>query len=418
MKNIYLFLILILSFQLLHSQKDKCLTPTPPMGWNSWNWHGKQEINETIVLETIDAIVESGLRDAGYEYVVIDGGWRDVKLGENGELLPHPVKFPNGIKPLADYAHSKGLKFGLHTVPGTHDCGGDKVGGFGHEEVQIQQFVDWGLDFVKLDKCRFSLEENSDNLPADPRWTAGWANEENVEAVYTKWHNILKNCGRDIVFSISAYKYRDWYPGICNMARTTGDINARIHKGGAIFDIAPGERSEYRHSSVMGIAEENNKYAAFAGNCYWNDPDMMVTGNQGMTLEEEKAHFALWCIMSSPLFLGNDPRIISEEEKSIVMNEVAISVNQDPTEQGMRVKTSGNSEIWRKKLSGGKYAVLILNRDKNQPSNIKLSLKELGITPRMNMYDVFEEKTIQSKKNTMIFSIEPHSCQFLLFSPK
>ena len=417
MKNLSLFLILIFSFQFVHSQKDKCLTPTPPMGWNSWNWHGKQDINETIVLETIDAIVKSGLRDAGYEYVVIDGGWRDVKLGENGGLLPHPVKFPNGIKPLADYAHSKGLKFGLHTVPGTHDCGRDKVGGFGHEEVHIQQFMDWGLDFVKVDKCVFTLDENSGYPPTDPRWTAGWANEENVEAVYARWQKILDNCGRDIVFSISAYKYRDWYPGTCNMARTTGDINSRIHAGGAIFDLVPGEQQQRRHSSVMEIAEENNKYASFAGNCYWNDPDMMVTGNQGLSYEEQKAHFALWCIMSAPLFLGNDPRSMTDEEKSIIMNEVAISVNQDPTEQGMRIKKTGNSEIWRKKLSGGKYAVLILNRDKSQPSDIELSLKELGITSRVNIYDIFEEKAIQGKKKTITLSVEPRSCQFLFLSP-
>src|SRR5690242_19416447 len=128
------------------------LAPAPPMGWNSWNWFGKDQINEKIVREVIDAIVKNGLRDAGYKYVVVDGGWRDTVLGPNGELRADPHKFPHGIKALADYAHSKGLKFGLHTVPGTWDCGGDKVGGYGHEKVQIQQFVNWGIDFIKLDK--------------------------------------------------------------------------------------------------------------------------------------------------------------------------------------------------------------------------------------------------------------------------
>ena len=108
------------------------------MGWNSWNTFGKQKVNERLITQVIDAIVESGLREAGYKYVVIDGGWRDTKLGPHGELLPNPEKFPHGIKPLAEYAHSKGLKLGLHTVPGTHDCTGDPVGGYGHEAIQVR----------------------------------------------------------------------------------------------------------------------------------------------------------------------------------------------------------------------------------------------------------------------------------------
>jgi len=126
------------------------LAPTPPMGWNSWNWFGKQAINEQIVRGVIDAMATNGLRDAGYDYVVVDGGWRANHLGTNGELLTDPVKFPHGMKSLADYAHAKGFKFGVHTVPGTLDCGGDPVGGYGHEAVQVRQFVNWGLDFIKL----------------------------------------------------------------------------------------------------------------------------------------------------------------------------------------------------------------------------------------------------------------------------
>ena len=146
MKALFSIILLSLAFNAL-SQNAKILAPTPPMGWNSWNWFGKTEINENNIRECIDAIVAQGLMDAGYEYFVIDGGWRDTKLGPNGELQANPKKFPHGIKVLADYAHSKGLKFGLHTVPGTHDCGGDLVGGFGHEEVQVKQFVDWGARF-------------------------------------------------------------------------------------------------------------------------------------------------------------------------------------------------------------------------------------------------------------------------------
>jgi alpha-galactosidase len=150
----FIFYVFVFTGLNTFGQKDPDLAPTPPMGWNSWNYFGKHDINEKIVYEVIDAMVEHGLRDAGYNYVVIDGGWRDVKLSPEGKLLPHPEKFPNGIKPLADYAHERGLKFGLHTVPGTHDCGGDEVGGYNREELHIQQFVEWGLDFVKVDLCR------------------------------------------------------------------------------------------------------------------------------------------------------------------------------------------------------------------------------------------------------------------------
>ncbi len=388
MKKIIVILIVVFAQQTF-AQQNKELAPTPPMGWNSWNWFGKYGINEDNIKECMDAVVDEGLLDAGYDYFVIDGGWRDVKLNEKGELLPNPERFPNGIKVLADYAHSKGLKFGLHTVPGTHDCGGDAVGGFGHEEVQIQQFVDWGLDFIKLDKCKY----------AD-----GW-NEELLKQTYEKWRGILDNCGRDIVLSISAYTWRDWYPEVGQMARTTGDIKARVSKG-AVFDGIP--------LSVMGVSETNNESAKYAGNGYWNDPDMIATGEQGLTVEEQKVHFALWCIMSSPLILGNDPRNMTSEEKAIITNEVAISVNQDPTEQGRRIKKEGNSEVWVKNLADGKKAVLLLNRDARNTQKIQISLEKLGITGKTKIYNIYEKKNMKKATESISGEVSPLSGLFLL----
>jgi len=389
-----IFIVLVVVFQTAIAQQVKNLAPTPPMGWNSWNWFGKKGINEEIAKQCIDAIVDQGLLDAGYKYFVIDGGWRDTKLGPNGELLPHPVKFPHGIKVLADYAHSKGLKFGLHTVPGTADCGGDPVGGFGHEEIQVKQFVDWGLDFIKLDKCRY----------AD-----GW-NETLLKETYEKWHNLLKNCGRDIVLSISAYTWRDWYPEVGQMARTTGDIRAKVN-GGAVFDSA--------RLSVCAVALENNESAQYAGNGYWNDPDMMVTGNQGLTLEEQKAHFALWCIMSSPLILGNDPRNMSPEEKEIILNKVAISVNQDPTEQGKLIKTEkGNTEIWAKNLKGGAKAVLLLNRNDKESQNINITATDIGIKGQATIQDIYTGDDLGVFVDSFCSDVAPHSGLFLLINPK
>lgn len=403
--KLLLTILLSLSTLLTHAQIHKN-APTPPMGWNSWNYFGKAAINETLIRETIDAMAASGLRDAGYQYVVVDGGWRDTVLGPNGELLVDKKKFPSGMKALSDYAHSKGLKFGLHTVPGTHDCGCDPVGGWGHEEVQFKQFLEWGVDFIKLDRCRFSLDENPQYPRNDKRWFAGWDKEgKNIEAAYTKWSQMIEKSGRPIVLSASAYRFYDWYPKLTNMGRTTGDVKSK-QSGGAIFDT-PSERS------VMAIAMKNSASAAEAGNGYWNDPDMLVTGDQGLTLDQQRSHFALYCIMSSPLILGNDVRKMSAEEKSILLNKQAIAVNQDPTEQGKRIKADGQKEIWAKRLKNGDYAVLLLNRNAASSETITLTGKDLGLG-RLKLSDI-SGADIQGKDSYTVL-LRPHESAFLIVS--
>lgn len=406
MKNLLLIILLAISCQGSVKKDFSELALTPPMGWNSWNWFGKNTINEKVVREVIDAMVSEGLRDAGYIYVVIDGGWRDSKLGPNGELLSHPEKFPNGMKPLADYAHSKGLKFGLHTVPGTHDCGGDPVGGYGNEEVHLQQFINWGIDFIKMDKCKYFGELPDTSQAVD---TNGWS-EDFLKDVYVNWSNLLRECDREILFSISAYVWRDWYPEVGHMARTTRDIKARLGnpKLEAIFDANP------YHRSVMGVAEENNKSADFAGNGYWNDPDMMVTGEQGLSFEEQKVHFALWVIASAPLFLGNDPRVMTQDEKDIILNKNAIRINQDPREQGKRIKVEGDTEIWAKKLSNGDVAVLMMNRNKTESKKIKLDISEIAMPQVVYIEDIYAKEEIGSFSGSITRDINPLSGDFLL----
>lgn len=369
------------------------------MGWNSWNWHGKRDINEKVVEETIDAMVATGLRDAGYRYVVVDGGWRDTKLGPGGELRSHPTRFPGGMKRLAEYAHRRGLKFGLHAVPGTHDCGGDAVGSHGCEELHLRQFIDWGLDFLKLDKCRF-----------EPGWT-----EEALQATYTRWSQRLAGCGRDILFSISAYVFRDWYPDVCHMARTTYDIRARIHQGGAGFDD-PVPRENFL--SVMAVAEQNNQSASRGGRGYWNDPDMLVTGDQGLTPDEQRAHFALWCVMSSPLMLGSDPRQMSAVEREILLNTECIAVNQDATEQGRRIKVEGRTELWAKRLQGGRVAVLLLNRDPVSTRSITLRGSDVGLPGKWQARDLFARRDLGAPEAVLTKSTPPHAGWFLLVSPR
>lgn len=414
MRNLHkhLLFILIFGWSLATAQEsDKAnniLAKTPPMGWNSWNWFGKDNINENLIREVIDAMVSEGLKDAGYTYVVVDGGWRADELGPNGELKVDKKKFPNGMKALADYAHSKGLKFGLHTVPGSHDCGCDKVGGWGNEEVQVKQFEDWGLDFVKLDRCRFSLDKNPDYPKKDPRWFAGWGkNGENIEKAYAKWHKLLQAADRDILLSASAYKYYDWYPQFANMGRTTGDIRSK-QSGGAIF------QAKNNKHTVMAIANKNNQAYKFARPGYWNNPDMLVVGEQGLTQAEQEIHFALWSIMSAPLILGNDPRNMKDYEKDIITNKTAIMVDQDPGGQGKRIKKEGTCEVWVKRLKGDKLAVLLFNTDGEQTRPAKVTWKELGINGEKLLYDIFKKQKIGVSDDHYETKLLPRSGRFML----
>lgn len=370
------------------------------MGWNSWNWHGKKDINEQVVRETIDAMVSSGLRDAGYDYVVIDGGWRGTELGPNGELTIHEGRFPGGIKPLAEYAHARGMKLGLHTVPGSHDCGGDKVGGLGHEEVHVAQFAEWGIDFVKLDRCVLK--------------TGGGWNEGVIKTVYHKWARLMNEADPEMVLSISAYEYRDWYPEIAAMARTTLDISARGTYG-AIFEREVPQRN---HISVMRVADLNNLQAVHAGNGYWNDPDMLVTGEQGLTEAEQEAHFALWCVMTSPLMLGNDPRDMSDFELDLITNSVAIEINQDPTEQGRRIFQDGEAEVWVKRMVDGQVAVLLLNRGTEQLEEFHFDASAIAASAKSyTVRDVFAKQTMTSA-GILEAEIGPRSSKFYLVTPR
>jgi alpha-galactosidase len=416
MNNILPFLYLVV-FILIntnsYSQKNPDLARTPPMGWNSWNWHGKKDINEQVIRETIDAIVREGLRDAGYNYVVIDGGWRDTKLGPDGELLPHPTKFPNGIKPLADYARANGLKLGLHIVPGTNDCLGDPVGSYNHEEVHLNQFIEWGIDFIKLDLCRHLKDPCSECEKNELGWS-----ENLIYNTYTKWSKLLYNSGRDILYSVSSYKFRDWNPEYCNMSRTTDDIRCRVYGSwenkyyGASFD------EKDNPGSVMAIADINNMSAKFAGNGYWNDPDMMVTGDQGLSIDEQKAHFALWCIMSSPLILGNDPRFMTAAELDIILNMEAIGVDQDTTEQGLRINKKGDAEIWAKKLQNGNMALLLLNRNPTESIDIEVRFKDINLQGKVKVKDIYLHKDLGYFRNSITRKTDPHAASFFILSNK
>ena len=385
--------------------------PTPPMGWNSWNYF-KKGVTAVDAKECIDAIVSSGLKDAGYDTFVIDGGWRAKSINEMGELVPHPIKFPNGIKPLVDYAHQRGLRFGLHTVPGTHDCGKDRVGSYGIEELHIQQFIDWGVDFVKLDKCKLFLDDSCEE--SEPRY--GCWDEEELEATYRKWRAILDEQESEIVLSISAYKFRTWNPEVANMSRTTGDIACRATSQKRAF-FGEEERCEDTNKkvfSVLRIADVNNLYADYAGPGYFNDPDMLVTGAaHGLSEDEQRSHFALWCIMTSPLFLGNDPRVMTDIEQSIILNKEAIAINQDNTEQGKKIDFYNNIDVWKKNLSDGSVAILMVNRSLEEEMTYTLCFDQVGIESAQSIYDVFDDFEMNTVENCTEYTLRPHACRFL-----
>jgi len=369
------------------AQKRPELAPTPPMGWNSWNWYGPK-VTEPDVVAAIDILASSGLRDAGYNYIVIDGGWREDFLDADGKLLPSADRFPRGMKWLAEYAHSKGFKFGLHIVPGRYDCRGNRIGSYGNEQTHLAQFLDWKLDFLKLDRC--TLAKAGDNDPGG--WTPARVRKE-----YTKWSEIFRNCGRDILLSVSNYKFTDWYPELSNMGRTTGDINAH-YRGGAEFDKGENKSPEKPSWgwSVMAIADTNNQHAKHAGNGYWNDAEMLVTGDPNLTHEEQKAHFALWCVMSAPLFLGNDPRLMTPEELALISNRELIAINQDPTEQGSRILSANGAEVWMKKLRNNEYAILLLNRHR-APGEITVNFEKLGLPKTMRVRNLYDKKDLGEK---------------------
>ncbi|MRT91992.1 glycoside hydrolase family 27 protein [Ancylomarina sp. 16SWW S1-10-2] len=391
--RLLLITILISNMSFTYAQKVKGITPTPPMGWNSWNAYKKKNVNEQTIYKTIDLMVSDGYKAAGYNYVIIDGGWRGHKLDSKGRITVDSIKFPHGIKAMADYAHSKGLKFGLHVTPGTQDCGGDEVGMYGHEEANLKQFESWGLDMLKIDRCQ--MNGASDN----------W-DEEATREVYLKWSKLLAHASRPILFSISAYVYRPWYPQYCNMARTTGDLwgFSRSH-----FD---GDQH-----SIMKIADLNNECADFAGNGYWNDPDMLVVGNPALTFDEQKTQFALWCIMTSPLMMGNDLSETSTEVHDLLTNKMAIRVNQDTTEQGRRIfrrsVVGAGNEIWLKHLNNGDVAVVFLNRSDEAKSQ-NLYFDDLKLSNHVKVYDIFDKKDMSTMSEKIAVSLDKHACRFFL----
>jgi alpha-galactosidase len=335
MKKILLFTLALAALNCF-GQKFENLALTPPMGWNSWNKFACN-VNEKMLREAADAMVSSGMKDAGYIYIVVDDCWHGQR-DSLGFIHPDPVNFPSGIKALTDYIHSKGLKFGIYSCAGNKTCAG-RPAGRGHEYQDALQYAKWGVDYLKYD----------------------WCDTEGLNAVgaYTTMRDALHNAGRPIVFSLCEWGNNKpwlWGASVGHLWRTTGDITAKFDE-----DVSYGNWSARGAMHILDMQEGLRQYA---GPDHWNDPDMLEVGN-GMTVSEDRAHFSMWCMIAAPLMAGNDLSNMSKETHDIMTNKDVIAVDQDPLGiEGFKFAARDSVETWFKPLKNGDWAVCFLNRSK------------------------------------------------------
>jgi len=305
---------------------------TPPMGWNSWNKFGCN-VSEKLIMDMADKMVETGMKDAGYEYVVIDDCWQ-VDRDSLGFIQADPDRFPHGMKYLADYIHSKGLKFGLYSCAGSYTCQG-RPGSRGHQFQDALMYAKWGVDFLKYDWC-------SDE-------------GQNAQAAYATMSDAIKESGRPIILSICEWGEHEpwkWGKGIGHLWRVTADIRDCYQ---CLFD--------WGGVGVLNVIDKMADLYPYAGPGHWNDAEMLEVGNGGMTKDEYITHFSMWCMLAAPLMAGNDLTKMDKDTHEILTNKEVIAVDQDPMgEQGRRFMDMGEKEIWAKPLSNGELAVCFLNR--------------------------------------------------------
>jgi alpha-galactosidase len=357
------------------------LAKTPPMGWNSWNkFHA--DIDDKTVRLAADALVTSGMRDAGYAYVVIDDGWQGSRDAQ-GVLQPN-AKFPD-MKALSDYVHRKGLKLGIYSSPGPRTCGGFE-GSYGNEAIDARTWASWGIDYLKFDWCSASRIWKDTDMPA----------------VYQRMGEALRDAGRPIVFSLCQYgraNVQEWGPRAGgNLWRTTGDI----------FD---------RYESMASIGFSQAPLAPFAGPGHWNDPDMLEVGNGGMTANEYRTHFSLWALLAAPLMAGNDLQGMSTETASILLNKEVIAVDQDPLGRAAtRVAASDGREVWAKPLASGAVAVGLFNRG-NADADVTVRWSDVAIPAPRRIRDLWAHRDLTAISDSHTTRVPSHGVVLLLVAP-
>lgn len=370
------------------------LAPTPPMGWNSWNTFGG-DITEELIRQSADAFISEGLVDAGYQYVVIDDGWEAKERDKEGRLVADPDRFPNGIKPLADYVHSKGLKFGIYSCAGTHTCMG-LPSSYGNEELDAQTFASWGVDSLKYDYCYVPPGVHGPTL-------------------YKRMGQALRATGRDILYSI------------CNWGREE-PWKWAASTGGHMWRTTDDILDSWESVEKIGFGQEGLE--CYAGPNHWNDPDMLVVGmygkgnhpsHVGCTDSEYVAHFSLWCLLAAPLMMGCDVRNMTPLTKEILTNPEAIAVDQDLVgRQGFRVgEDIFKGQVWAKPLVDGSIAVGLFNRSAKHPRTIPLAWESVGLHDRRPamVRDLWKREDLGVFTGSFCAPVEPHGCLLLKLTP-
>lgn len=387
--QLFVFFFVLITFG-ASAQKFDGLAMTPPMGWNSWNKFSC-DVSERLIMQMADEMVISGMQDAGYEYIVIDDCWQ-VARDANGEIVVDKDRFPHGMKYLADYVHSKGLKFGIYSCAGTKTCQ-NRPGGRGHEYQDARTYARWGVDYLKYDWCNTGTQD--------------------AKSSYSTMRDALYTAGHPIVFSLCEWgdsKPWEWAKDVGHLWRTTGDIDDRW-------------------DAMIPLLDKNRDLAKYAGPGYWNDPDMLEVGNGGMTNEEYKTHFSLWCMLAAPLMAGNDLGNMSPETKAILTNSEIIALDQDKLgKQSFCYRDNGDYEIWIRKLDGKEKAALLLNRsdeEKTVQVDFNVLLKASDEWEKVpykmedyNVRDLWEHKDIPVEKNMVYMTLPPHSVKVYRFSKK
>lgn len=330
------------------------LAKTPPMGWNSWNKF-RGEVSDRLVREIADAMVRTGMRDAGYIYVNIDDTWQDSRDAQ-GNIRPNS-RFPD-MKALADYVHSKGLKLGIYSSPGPKTCA-DYEGSFRHARQDAKTYASWGIDYLKYDWCSASQVYDYHSMPA----------------VYAMMGRALLHSGRPIIFSLCQYgvlHVEQWGASVGgNLWRTTGDIG-----------------DNWASMSHIGF-DEQLPLAKYAGPGHWNDPDMLEIGNGGMTNTEYRTHMSLWCLLAAPLLAGNDIRHMSPETSAILLNKEVIAIDQDRLgKEATRVAKDGDLEVWARPLADGSYAVGLFNRGASA-TKVTARWQDVGFSGKARVRDLW-----------------------------
>ncbi len=375
---------------------ESTLAQTPPMGWNSWNTFGGR-INEAVIRETADAMVSTGLKEAGYEYVVIDDLWEADERVE-GRLTWDSEIFPNGIPALADYVHDKGLKFGIYSCAGSHTCAG-KPASYGYEEVDAQTFAEWGVDFLKYDFCYAPAGVDGPML-------------------YRRMGQALRATGRPILYSLCEWgSHKPWEWGATtggHMWRTTGDIYDAWE---SVLDLG------FRRQ--VGLE-------AYAGPGRWNDPDMLIVGMHGegnvarggCTDVEYRSHFSLWCMLAAPLMIGCDVRNMSQATSDILLNTEVIALNQDLLgRQGYKVGSidwgGEQAHVWAKPLLDGSIAVAMFNLGDMQGRRIAVAWESLGLHDRRpcTVRDLWAHEDLGTFTSSFSARVDSHDVMLVRLTP-